>query len=91
MSVDDDYAIVDVPQDRQHRDVRVRQAMLQAVPLHRVFKDRLLTFDRNVIDANVGLCAGAYGCDAAVFAVFGCKCDDGMHLQRADNFGQRPA
>ena len=39
MSIDDDDAVVDVPEDRQDRNVRVRQSLLQAMPVDRVAED----------------------------------------------------
>ncbi len=88
VAVDHDYAVVDVAEDGQHRNVRIGQSMLQAMALNRVLEDRLLTFNRNVVDADVRLRARAYGGDAAMFTILGRQRDDRMLPQRADQFGE---
>jgi hypothetical protein len=65
----DDDAVIDVPQYRQHCNVSVRQAMLQSMPLHGMFEYGFLALDGNIVDANVGLRAGANGGNAPMFTI----------------------
>ena len=47
--------------------------MLQAMALHRVFKDCFLAFNRNVVDTYIGLRAGTYRVNPVIQSdVFGC-------------------
>ena len=47
-----------------------RQALLQAAALHGVVEDGLLALNRYVVDADIGLRAGAHGGDTAMFMLF---------------------
>ena len=79
--VDDDHTIVDVPENCQHRDIGVRQSLLQAMALHGVRERCLLAFDANVIDTYIGLCASTYRRNAAMFAIPGRQCNDGVFVE----------
>ena len=43
--VDDYHAVIDIAQHRQHGDVGIGQAVLQAVPLHGVLENCFLAID----------------------------------------------
>ena len=64
--INNDRAVINIAKYRQHRDVGFGQALLQAAALHGVVENRVLAFDRNVVDADIALCAGAQGGDAAM-------------------------
>jgi len=85
--VDDDYAVIDVPENRQHRDIGIRQSLLQAMTLHGMRERCFLAVDANVIDTYIGLCASTYRRNAAMFAIPGRQSDDGVFVELANQFG----
>ena len=79
--IDDDHAVIDVPENRQHRDIGIGQSLLQAMTLHGMHERCLLAVDANVIDTYISLCAGTYRRDAAMFAIPGRQRDDGVFVK----------
>ena len=65
--INNNRAVINIAKYRQHRDVGFGQALLQAAALHGVVENRVLAFDRNVVDADIALGADAQGGDAAMF------------------------
>ncbi len=87
MAVDDDDAIVDVPEYRQDRDIGLREPLLKAMSFDRVLERRLLAFDGYVVDADVPLGPCLHRGNAAVFVVFRRQRDHGMLVERSDQLG----
>ena len=87
--INNDHAIIDVAQYRQDGDVGVRKALLQAPALYRVIKDCVLSFDSNVVNANISQCPGPQGGNAAMFVFFLCQRDNREWMQRMYQLSQR--
>ena len=52
---------------------------------------RVLAVDRDVVNADIALCAGPHGRNAAVLVLLAGQRDDRVGLERLDEFGQRPS
>ena len=86
MLVDDDDAVVDVAQDRQHRNIGLGKARLQPMTLHGVLHDGFLPFHGNVVHADITLGARAHGGDTTVLPFPGGQSDDRVGFQQVDQF-----
>jgi hypothetical protein len=89
--VDDDDAVIDIAQHRQHTDVGIGQPVLQAMALYGMRENRFLAVHADVIDTYICLCARAHGSDAAVFPILGCQRYGWSGIERADQFDDRLA
>ena len=81
LAIGDDDTVVDTRENRQHGDIRIGQALLQGMALDRMIEDGLLSFDRNVIDAEIALCACPHSGDAAVLMRFLCDSNDRIVIE----------
>ncbi len=87
MLVDDNHAVIDVAQDRQHGDIGFRQAPLQTMALHGVLENGFLGLDGDVIGADVSLGAGTNGGNTAVFPVFRGQRHNRVVAERRNHLG----